>query len=375
MFLDTLTYYSLTELPYYTVYGRTSAIRNPLSLFWTGSGLELIADGTELWIDLESCYTNHPVWICIELNGCIIGRQMLSKQRQNICLFHNMNPVIKKNIRLFRETQPVDSETDQYLHIHGLYTNGTFYPVPEKPLKLEFIGDSITTGEGTYGAGSEDDWITAFMSLSKNYVYQTSLTLNAEFRVLSQSGWGVLSSWDNNPRLTLPSCYCQTAAPASGKKNRELGASSAHCFSSWQPDAIIVNLGTNDAGAFTSPAYIDPDTGFTFKQHLNADGSFFEPDLERFRLAVISFLHMLRANNPNTQIVWVYGMLGDEIAQAITEAIMRYQNQAGDTDVSFLKLPNTTPETAGSRMHPGHRAHLLAAEVLCQFLSKLLENR
>lgn len=49
------------------------------------------------------------------------------------------------------------------LQIVGLqYADGEFLQLPEPKYRLEFVGDSITSGEGTVGDACEEDWISAF---------------------------------------------------------------------------------------------------------------------------------------------------------------------------------------------------------------------
>lgn len=45
--------YSIAEITNYKVHGRTIKDHSPLSLFWTASGLELNAKGSELWLEVE----------------------------------------------------------------------------------------------------------------------------------------------------------------------------------------------------------------------------------------------------------------------------------------------------------------------------------
>lgn len=45
----------LPTCPEIHILGRTK-MQNPLPLFWTGSGLELRTDSTQLWFELESDY-------------------------------------------------------------------------------------------------------------------------------------------------------------------------------------------------------------------------------------------------------------------------------------------------------------------------------
>ena len=62
--------------------------------------------------------------------------------------------------------------------------------MPEPKYRLEFVGDSITSGEGTVGAVYEEDWISAFFSAENTYPRMVADALSAEYRVISQSGWG-----------------------------------------------------------------------------------------------------------------------------------------------------------------------------------------
>lgn len=355
-------------------HGRTDRSRDPLPLFWNGSFVEVNVTGSELWIDLEVDYENYEPWVSCDINGAFMSRQMLMPGRYRLCLFRGMDPEKVKNVRFFRELQAMSEDDANHILVHGFAADGAFQPVPEARYRLEFIGDSITSGEGTYGALEEADWISMFMSASKNYAVMTSRALGADFHLLSQGGWGVLCGWDNNPHNNLPFCYEEICGLLHGSSNEALGAHKPWDFASWQPDAVIVNLGTNDASAFHQPAWTDPATGESFKQHLEADGSWRTADIERFRQAVIRFLKVIRKNNPKAHIVWTYGMLGYELTLPITEAISRYRAETGDYNTAFLQLPNTTRETVGSHEHPGAKSHERAAGVLTEYLRTVLEG-
>ncbi|MNP51609.1 hypothetical protein D3C76_1459470 [compost metagenome] len=135
---------------------------------------------------------------------------------------------------------------------------------------------------------------------------------------------------------------------------------------------VVVNLGSNDGGAFQSPEWKDPDTGKVYKQRLNEDGTYHEEDLAAFEKAVEQFLFKLRKNNPDAQLVWAYGMLGFPMMPAIYRAVDRYTKRTGDRRVSVLQLPDTTEETIGARTHPGELSHRRAAETLSEYLQGIL---
>ena len=360
-------------MEHYKVHGRTEDDMYPLPLFFNGSGIEVNVTGSELWIDLEVDCDVHEPWIWTAINGAFMSRQMLLPGSYSICLFRSMSPEAVKNVKFMRELQAMSEDDSCHILVKGFQTDGFFLPVSDRRYKLEFIGDSITSGEGTYGANEDTDWIAMYMSSSRNYAVMVSDALDADYHLFSQGGWGVLSGWDNNPNSNIPSRYEKLCGLAGGEFNEKLGVSRPYHFEKWKADAIIVNLGTNDASAFNQPAFTDPVTGKTFKQHKNPDGSFNPDDLMRFEQAVIDFLAMIRKHNPDSHIVWTYGMLGYDLTLAITDAINRYQKQSGDTNVAFLQPPNTTEETVGAHAHPGVKSHERAAKVLIEYLKPILE--
>lgn len=369
---EQLKVYPLSDIENLKVHGRTTGSLAPLTLFWTGSALELNVKGSELWVEVEADYDVYEPWISIVINGVPVSRQMVTAGRYYICVFRGMNDNVVKNVRIVKELQAMSDDPNSSLQIHAVKVDGKLLPVEDKPYKIEFIGDSITSGEGTIGAKTEEDWIPMWFSAMNNYTRMTAEALNAEYRVLSQSGWGVLTSWDNNPHNNIPEYYEQVCGLLSGTKNEALGAFKAYSFDTWQPDVVVVNLGTNDGSAFHSPAWKDEVTGETHNQRLNDDGTYHEEDLQAFEDAAEKFLMKIRKNNKAAHIVWAYGMLGIPMMPAIFRAVDAYIKHTGDKKVTVLQLPNMTDETAGARTHPGGLAHEEAAKALTGYLKEIL---
>ncbi|MCM1416921.1 MAG: GDSL family lipase, partial [bacterium] len=234
--------YGLRDIKNYKIHGRTDETQDPLPLFFNGSGVEVNVTGSELWIDVETDYEIHEPWIWTELNGAFMSRQMLLRGSHSLCLFRGMSPNAVKNVRFCRELQAMSEDDSCRLLVRGFRSDGDFLPVKPGRYRLEFIGDSITSGEGTYGAREDTDWLAMYMSGSRDYAKMVSDALGAEYRLISQGGWGVLSGWDNDPRHNIPSCYERICGLVGGEINDRLGASKPYDFQSWIPDAIIVNL-------------------------------------------------------------------------------------------------------------------------------------
>lgn len=364
----------ISEIKELKIHGRTSENRSPLTLFWSASGFECNVSGSELWVEVEVSFDNAEPWFSYTINGDYVGRQMLQKGRYWIPLFRGMNPDKVKNVRFFRDLQAMSSDGNSLIQIHALRHDGSFSPVEDKKYKIEFIGDSITSGEGLFGAKEEEDWIPMFFSAIKSYTYRTARKLDADYRVLSQSGWGLYTSWDNHTDCVLPKYYRDICGLMQEEGAREAGADLPNDFAAWQPDVVVVNLGTNDAAAFDQPEWIDPATGIAHKMRKNADGSFCAEDLALFREAVAEFLTLLRACNPKAHIVWCYGMLGLLMEPSICEGIEKYRARTQDANVSYLRLVDTDDSNVGSRFHPGALCHEQSAEVLSTYLRDVLSK-
>ena len=227
-----------------------------ISLFWTGSGLEFNVKASELKLTIYSDYDQYESWISVFVNGEMLQRLMLPKGWYELNCFRGMNPEEVKNVRIMKEGQPFDSDKKQVLKAVWADCDGVFLPAAERKLKLEFIGDSITSAEGCIGAKKDMDWIPMFFSASNSYSYLTAKKLDADYRVISQSGWGLCCSWDGNPKCNVPDYYEYICGILEGDVQIHAGAKELNDFNEWQPDFVIMNLGTNDFSAFNQPPYV-----------------------------------------------------------------------------------------------------------------------
>lgn len=359
---------SIATVPH-LVHGRTTKEREPLTLFWTASGLELNVRASELWVEVHADWTLHEPWYSIMINGTFFSRRMADKGTHRVCVFRGTDPNTVKNVRIIKDTQAYSADSDSLLQLCALETDGSFEPVKERKLKLEFIGDSITSGEGDIGEAEYPwDWCSMIFSAENNYAVQIGQALNADVRVLSQSGWGVGCAWNNNRREAIPPIYEEICGLLSGERNRVLGAHEPNDFKSWQPDVIFINLGTNDCGSFNQPEWYDERTGERFKNRRNQDGTMVAEDVERFINTAKAFLCKLRLCNPEAKLVWIYGMLGNGLECALREAIGRYCTESGDKNVDFLLLKDDV-EHRGARSHPAAAAHRTAANEILSYLN------
>lgn len=389
---DNLTYYNIKEIPL-KLHGRMYGSQDVMPLLSNGHGIEVNVTGSQLWADVEADYENYEPWAAIEINGELISRFAPDKGTHRLCLFRGIAKDKLTRVKFYRELQAMNEDNKTCITIRGLWTDGEFMEPPTYSRRLEFIGDSICSGEGTYGAKTDEDWTAYCMSYSRTYANLVGQALNAECRVISQGGWGVFSGWNNDRRHAIPRIYDHICGLASvyalndtdtltdGLSDREAahhgigisigdryGAGKPHDFSSWVPEYIFINLGTNDYEGFNQPPFTDPDTGAVYKLKKNSDGSLNEEDVELIKAAVVSFLKKVRKNNPSSHIVWLYGMLGYGLSLPLTDAINRYMAETGDDNVTYMQLPMINDKTIGARSHPGYESHKIVAGMLVDYI-------
>ncbi len=349
-----------------TVWNKTSPV-----LFWSGSGIEMNYEGTELWCEFKSDYSCYEQWIAVIVNGALLTRQMLKKGKQRVCLFRNMQTKKVNHVKVIKEVQAMPGDEKAYLEACALYGDGMFRELSEPACKIEFIGDSITSGEGSYGGTVEQDWIAMWFSASNTYPYMVSERLGAEYRVVSQSGYGVYCAYDNNLDHTIPKYYEQVCGVLEGSRNKKLGAMKPYDFSSWQPDYVVINLGTNDGAGFHNPEWKDETTGRSNKMYNGADGLPAKECLEKVAQAVTQFLRMVRKNNPKAQILWAYGMMGTVVETALKAGIANYRATDSDEKVQYITLSEIKGDQIGARSHPGVYGHKATAERICSVIEEL----
>ena len=122
-------------------------------------------------------------------------------------------------------------------------------PTEKKDMLIEFIGDSITCGYGIDDPDKDHHFVTATEDVTKAYAYLTAKTLDADYSMLSFSGYGIISGYtDNDNKVsaqTVPQFY--TKLGYSWGKNGDFSPQESEWeFSGRQPDLVVVNLGTND---------------------------------------------------------------------------------------------------------------------------------
>ena len=339
-----------SDNPKLRILGRLDRSRTPLALDWTGSGIEVQFRGSDLWAELEAPAMSPVMWVAVLADGCPVARFPVEPGIRFYPLVLGMEPANSRTVTLVKETQCMPDNPAATVLVHSLRMNGSLEELPARNLKIEFIGDSLTSGEGALAPNGNDEWIPLWFTACGNYSFIACRALNAERSVLSQSGWGVCWDWEHNPAHTMTEFYEQTAGVLQGPEAEARGCGKPWDFSSWQPDIICIRLLTNDCGG------------------MNQKNSF-EQDRDTVIRGAADFLKIVRRNNPAAKIVWI--LPGSDVHPELAEEAVALARREGLENLFTFALPDYGPEDMGARFHPNAEYNRKVGLLLAEFLKKI----
>ena len=206
------------------------------------------------------------------------------------------------HIRLTRRSESYDTGLFE-LSVPEL--EGEFTPFTSRPRKLLFLGDSITAGFGVAGTSKTCENAPKLHAPLESYAHLTAEALNADAHLIAISGRGVIHNWDSNPAPVMPE-QIDLALPDRPDMKWD--------HSKFQPDAVIVLLGTND-------------------------WSVIDPGQEAFRTGYRDMLSELRHDFKNAHIATVGGpLLSGDKGAAIRDGRDWALAELGDPNISSLDV-------------------------------------
>ena len=323
--------------------GRFSKDEKACELWWSGSGIRMLLDCTRLEIEAEVADGEHTPWLAVTVDGAPVARLPLAPGVRRYDLLGRMERGALHEIAILRDTQPTDADAAP-LKLLAVYTDGVPVAPAPRPHLVEFLGDSLTVGEGTVGPTDAMEWRMIWISNQFAFPTLVSERLNAEKRMIALGGWGAYLSYDGDPKHAIGAIYDRLCAIVPGGE-------AAYDFSDQrEANAVVINLGTNDVSGL---GLLPPER--------RAAG---EAALEE---SAVRLMELVRMRNPRATILWAYGLCGNEVEAPLRRAVER-RRAAGDGNVRYLALDDCDG-VMGSRSHPGRAAHARAAEQIVEALN------
>ncbi len=311
---------SLTYIPFSatntTFHGRRNTSK-PFELLWHGSGVEFKFTGTKIAVKITSTTDQTIV-------GAVDGEEYCFYTHAGTYTY-----TIAENLENKEHTVSILRGMETFVTAPTLVAAATdattISPVDERELKIQFLGDSISSG-------------AAMPNYTQSYTYLTSKALNADMQVHSMSGAVMFNYMDNNGNRNngFVHAYMFDAISWYRKKGHwtldEGGDNTLETFvandaegtviypsgdydhSLFTPDVIVINLGENDKTFLST-------TWTANKLEYNKTG---------FVKTYVSFLKELQTLYPNTKFVCCFGMMSKDTEDdvAIDAEMMNLIEQA-----------------------------------------------
>lgn len=356
-----VTRYQATE-EHVKLLGRTVEQNGILWCAFSGTGVELVARGTALCVEIygDSAVSEpeNQARLGIYMDEKRIMDVMVADRRKIYTVYEASEPEVHV-IRIVKLSESAMSTI-------GIGTlrieNGSILPTAKRSFLIEFVGDSITCG---YGVDDEDEnhpFSTRTEDVTKAFAYHTAQALDVDYSCVSLSGYGVVSGYTAdgviNSREVLPPHYGKTGfsyAQSGTPGNVFFIGDIPWDFSRRSPDVVFINLGTNDA----SYCGENPERQ------------------EQYQQGYIALLKTIRENNPKAYLVCGLGIMGDVLYPALCSAVERYKAQTGDARIETVYFEAIRPEAEGyaANYHPTLRTHLRACGVLMEKLKAVFKKQ
>jgi lysophospholipase L1-like esterase len=336
--------------------GRTYEHSNGLVLAFSSSGIEFNVKAKYLEVTIagdsgaRGRENDSSARIVAFVNGERLLDKMISKKTETFTIFDQ-----KKNVEGLVQILKVSESANSLAAITSLSVNekGKVSPSKERDFKIEFIGDSITCGYGVDDPVKEHHFKTSTEDSTKTYAFKTAQALNADWSFVSVSGWGITSGYTSNGHKNadsvIPRIYEKIGFSWG---NTIFGLNPVNVnwnFAAYQPDFVVINLGTNDAS-------------YTNKK---ADR------VQEYTDSYVEFLKKVRQKNPKAYIISCLGMMGDDLYTALSQAVSKYSSETGDSRISALRLnPQQMSDTICADWHPSEKTHEKASKQLVDAICK-----
>jgi lysophospholipase L1-like esterase len=314
-FYETREYSFIDNKDRFKIMGRSADMSKGVTCDWSAAGFAINA------------YCRGDVKLKLTVSGSCYFSVFVDGVKQEGDVLAKATTVLAKGleagehlIEVFRQT-----EVRQGLVVlKSLSVEGELLEAPkDKPLRLVFIGDSISSGFGTNPktqTGAEDH-----VDATLAYPFLVSRALDADFEIDAVIGIGLVKGYVTE---TMGEIFKYTDYYRSKKTEYTCDK---------RTDAVIINLGTNDATMSSDPGL--------------------------FKEAVKALVHDVQAMyGNNVPIIWIYNSMRADHSKYTLEAIEDLKVEGINIEAEKFKAD------ASAYGHPGVKAHQKDADQLIELL-------
>ncbi len=319
--------------------GRFSVSKTEAVADWSGSSIEFRFKGEKLDLLIKS---NKNLYLNLFVDSIKI--KVLNDLPGNIYTIDSLDKEKWHTIVIQKRTE--GDYGDLRFRGINIYGNSEVKAISPEIRKLEFIGNSITCGYGTEGKSKNEHFKASTENVNKSYAFITGRAFKSQVRTIAHSGLGVVRNYGDKQRRstkrpTMPMRFNRLFDKTNEKWN----------FKQWTPDAVVINLGTNDYS--TKPYPVESD---------------FVEEYDK----LISHVMGLYGNIP---IFCLCGPMKDEPAHRLIKSVVDNRRNKDFKNVYFIGIPlyllNTSTDL-GSDWHPSCRGQKKIAAHIVPVMANVL---
>ena len=338
--------------------GRTMQTGDSLWLAFSGAGAEFTFTGSRCEVTIsgdnhadDAAHADGHARVAIYLDGQRVVDTMIDTAEKT-CTVLESDTAASHVVRIVKLSETAMSTCA----IKAIAVDAeAIRPTPAKPHLIEFVGDSITCGYGVDDEDAAHHFTTRTEDATRAYAYKTAALLDADYSLVSISGYGIISGYTDTAEAPVTSQllpdYYGKFGYSEGSYRGVTPADVAWDFATRQPELVVINLGTNDDSYCLD----------------HADRQ------AQYCAEYTRFLGAVRAHNPGAMLLCVLGMMGDRLYPFVEKAVAAYRAQTGDERISCMPFTPQLPEDGlAADSHPTEVTHRKAAEKLAAEIRKLM---
>jgi lysophospholipase L1-like esterase len=281
---------------------------------WPGVNIQAQFTGTQVSMAVNNATGNNRLTVIVD--GGTPRTIALASGQSTVSLASGLTSGTH-GILIWRNTEASPGGTSTFGDLTGFSSGGTLLaPIAAPARRIEVVGDSLSVGAGVEGNATCTGGIDAFTDNYLAYGSVAARAVSADVVTIAYSGIGVYRNYgETTPTaasLTMPKRY-PYALPDTVLWN----------FTLYQPQVVVVNLGTNDFGAG------DPGTPY--------------------ETAYVSFVQTIRGKYPGTYFILI-DMYGGTRLTRLNDILATLKN-GGESKVEVLSL-NSVQNNLGCNQHP-----------------------
>ena len=333
--------------------GRVDVLQdNKTVLIGTAASVTFNFSGKKCAVLLQSIDSwEHHNYVAFELDGQYIGKVRVEKGPVQS---FTIKVTSKQKVHTLTIYKATEATMGNVLFTGTTAKLMTITSVKKK--KIEYIGDSITSGAANDPSTIPCDQGEYFDHHNGYFAYGPIISRNidVDYLMSSVSGIGIYRNWndENSEVAIMPVAYENLYLTKDASKPK-------YDFA-FQPDIISIALGTNDFS-----------NGDGKKERLP-----FNP--EKYVSNYVNFIKMLYEHNPNAQIVLTNSPMVNGENAVVFENCLNKINAEFDTDTThkpilIFKFKPMMP--SGCSGHPNIEEHKIMAAEYSPFLKNLLNEK